>query len=247
LGIENFLLKLPAAKCPSCNFQLRLEHIKAMRSKSEYQCPQCQHPIPTRADGPPLPIQIDKANAVATPQVKVTHRGDEFRVDIRWLSKSSFLTISFAVMWNAIIWLMGSTLLTAEAGEVRNATLGYAAVGSFGLLGLWLVYLALCEVFNTTTILVKSDKIAFWTKPIAMSGPQVIDVSAINNLSLERVVEGHKNNRRSFKHFINIQLKNGDLVQLCKVQNMNEGLYVEKILEEKLGLKDNPKLDQIVF
>jgi hypothetical protein len=35
--------------------------------------------------------------------------------------------------------------------------------------------------------------------------------------------------------FGNIQLKRGNFVQLCKVQNMNEGLYIEKNFRRKNG------------
>jgi hypothetical protein len=80
-----------------------------------------------------------------------------------------------------------------------------------------------------------------------MKAGQVINVADIANLSLERIEGGQQNDRKVFKHFVNIQLKNGNIIRLCKVQDMNEGMYVEKLLEDKLGLKDDPKLDRVAF
>lgn len=150
-------------------------------------------------------------------------------------------------MWNGIIGLVGYMLFFVKGGRVQNEAIGYLMVGLFGLIGVRLAYSALCEFFNTTTILLKSNKIAFWTKPFSMNSGQIVNGADIANLSLERIEGGRQNRRKIFKHFVNIQLKNGDLIHLCKVQDMNEGIYVEKLLEDKLGLKDDPNLDRVAF
>lgn len=188
---------------------------------------------------------MSKENATPTPQVKVTQYGGEFRVDIKWLSKPSAFIITFAIMWNGIISVAITLLFLTQSGRQQSQNTGYLMVGLFGVIGLCLLYFAVCEIFNTTTIIIKANKMSFWTRPISLYSTKTIDVLDISNLTLSRVKNGQQNNRRVFKHFINILLKNKKTIRLCKVQDLNEGMYVEKLLEDRLNLKDDPNLDKI--
>lgn len=247
MGIGNFLLKLANVRCPNCSYQLKMRDLQRAQLSGMFQCPKCQHAIANKANDSSIPSKLEKSNVVATRQVKVTTRGSEFRVEIKWLSRSSGFIISFALVWNSIIGLISYIFFFAKVGRIQNGPISFLVMGLFGLAGLQLIYLALCEIFNTTRILVKANKIAFWTKPFSMNATQVINVADIVNFSLERRDGGKQNSRRVFKHFVNIQLRNGNSIPLCRVQNMNEGMYVEKLLESKLGLVDDPSLDRVEF
>lgn len=146
---------------------------------------------------------------------------------------------------------MGPTsyrLIFAEGARIQIGSINPATLAAvFSFIGLWWIYTALCELFNTTTILLKDDKVTFWTKPFSLSTRKAVDVADIANFSLERAKNGTDNGRKVFKHYVSIKLKNGNLIRLCKVRDMNEAAYVEKLLEDKLGLKDDANLDQIAF
>lgn len=124
---------------------------------------------------------------------------------------------------------------------------GAAILGLLSLFALWLTYSALCEIFNTTNILFHGNRIQFSTSPFSFQGTQAINVPDIQNFFLERIVSGRQNRQRVFEHFVNVQLRNGNSIRVCKVQDMNEAIFVEKLLEYRLGPKDDPNLDRIVF
>jgi Zn ribbon nucleic-acid-binding protein len=244
MGSENSKVSLAGAKCPQCSHQLAIEDLGETEASGEPHCPKCHFPLGPIARS--SAIKLDKSQAFATPQVKVIERGSEFKIEIKWLSRASGFVIFFASLWNGIVWL---TLYPFVFDPSRAPTESqvYLFLGAFVLIGLWLAYQAICEIFNTTTIRLQANKLSFWTKPFPTQGGHVIEVANIANLALERSQSGKQNGQTVFKHFVNIQLTNGKSVRLCKVQDLNEGLYVEKLLEEKLGLKDNPALDRVAF
>lgn len=240
MSVINGLLRLAEAKCPHCLHQLEISDPQQVALKRELVCGNCGWVIKTQNHQ--AGIAVDKSQAQKTSQVKVAQHGNDLQVDIRWLSKSSKFIVTFAIIWNVIISSAGFAFFQPGA---QVSFMIYPITILFAVIGLWLAYSAVCEFLNTTSILVKKDKIVFWTTPLSLSGPATYPLADIANLGLERSEGGEQNGRRIYNHFINIHFKNGDIVRLTRVQDMNEGIYVEHILEERLGLQDNPQLDQI--
>jgi predicted RNA-binding Zn-ribbon protein involved in translation (DUF1610 family) len=242
MSVTNLLLKMVNAQCPNCHQAIEASDVERAKQTREFTCSKCGTTI-KKNDSPSQ--EIDKSQATRTSQVQVTDRSGEFRIKIRWLSAASKFAITFAVIWNSFVF--GTGYLTFFLNSQHVGLPVMALYGFLGIIGLWSTYSAICELINTTTIILQSDKIQFWTAPLSFSGKKVFIISDIANLSLERVEGGQQNNRRIFNHFINIQFRNGNIERLCRVQDMNEGIYVERILEERLGLTDDPKFDRIAF
>lgn len=70
-------------------------------------------------------------------------------------------------------------------------------------------------------------------------------------VSLNREVLGRSSGRFTSGRTINSYsvdalLQNKSTVRICKVQGYGEGAYVEKVIEDRLGIIDNPEFDNIV-
>lgn len=241
MGFENLILTLAGARCTSCDYQLVREDLDNADPTTELKCPKCQGKL--RLNSPLVPAKLDKSNVAGTPtsQVKVTQQGSDFRLDIKWLSYNSRIiskAFVFIITFGVLIYIVFFKTQDRDLGLIFFLLI-------VALAGLWSAYSAICDIFNTTTILLKNNQLEFYTKPFSLKKKQVVNTIDIVNFSLEKfsVLDDESSKPITFDYFVNINLKNGNLIRLCKVQDLNEGAYVEKLLENKLGLKDDPNLD----
>lgn len=107
---------------------------------------------------------------------------------------------------------------------------------SFGLMTLVSVgapALLLSSYFNHHRITVRSLKLGFWQSPFNFIGGKVVNTFDILNFSLEKVTRKQENQKSRF--VIYMHLKNGKVEKICFTQNIQEAMYIEKLLEDHLG------------
>lgn len=107
---------------------------------------------------------------------------------------------------------------------------------SFGLVTLISVSVPaflLSAHYNHHRITVRSLKLGFWQSPFNFIGGKVVNTFDILNFSLEKVTPKQENQKSRF--VIYMHLKNGKVEKICFTKNIQEAMYIEKILEDHLG------------
>lgn len=186
----------------------------------------------------------DKSQVKPSSQVQVRRGAGELQIDLRWLSPSSGVYFLFTLAWNGFMAFVIS-LMYLNPEKIVSPKLALVVIGFFSLIGISLAYGALCELLNTTTLLIKNRRLVIFTRPISTSPIQSYNLDEIANISVERSVQSRNKKKKFFRYALNVNLKVGKKKHLYRARDLNEALYVEKLLEEHLTLKDDPNLDKI--
>ena len=190
--------------------------------------------------GKDLNSKFDKSNITPSPQIKIDYQAG-FRITQKWLSKRSGFHIVFALLFNIVIGLGTHVFLQQKIYEQNPVFLAFAI---FPLAGVVLAYRGLGEILNITTIQIKSGRLISSTRPISISGPIVINTMDINNILVSRRQEGENGNKNIYSYLLIAHLKNGKEKVILRAKDLNEALYVEKLIEDQLSIVDNPELDR---
>lgn len=183
---------------------------------------------------------FDKSNIKPSPRVKIS-RQSGFQIDQKWLSSRSNFHIISALLANIVTWPGVHVFLKKEV-YAQNPAFGAFAI--FPLVALFLTYKALGELLNTTTIQIKSGKLLSLTSPVSFSAPILINTAELNNVLVRRHREGKKGGDHIYSYLLVAHLKNDDEKVILRAKDLNEALYIEKLIEEHLNIADQPELDQ---
>lgn len=153
----------------------------------------------------------------------------------RWFSGAVVFTAFFCLCWDGMLVLWYRGLLSAGPHGPP------LAVGLFPIIhvgaGLFLTYFALCGFVNRTNISVKDGILSVQHGPLPWRGNRRIAVDELAQLFCQEQV-GSKGSRSYSLHAL---LKAGDKVPLLRgLTEPDQALYVEQILEKRLGIVDVP-------
>ena len=114
----------------------------------------------------------------------------------------------------------------------------FAAVLVFPLFALYLTYRALVAILNRTRITVASETLTISHSPIPTKGNRSLAASELSQLYCERVPEG----RKTPETYSLIALTTaGGKIELFKgLEDAQQALYLEQVLENRLGIVDRP-------
>lgn len=110
----------------------------------------------------------------------------------------------------------------------------YAAYFAFLLTNQLIPYALLSSRVNHYHITVRTTKLGYWQSPFSFFGGKIVNTFDILNFSLEKQNAQLENHQSKFT--ILMHLKNGKVLKICQTHNLQEALYIEKILEDHLGL-----------
>lgn len=183
---------------------------------------------------------FDKSNIKPSPRVKISrHTG--FKIDQKWLSSHSSFHIVFALLMNSVTWPVAYVFLKQKVYAQNPVFLTFAI---FPLVALFLAYKALGELLNTTVIQIKSGRLSSLTRPVSFSGLISINTAEIINILVRRKREGKKGDDHIYSYLLVALLRNDNEKVILRAKDLNEALYIEKLIEEHLGIVDQPDLDQ---
>jgi hypothetical protein len=232
-------------KCPRCAYALTLKDLKQAQSQVGLTCPQCQHIFLkiSQSDSPNL-TSIDKSSYTASKRIHIKFEGPELLISSRWFSSASWPLLIFTILWNGLIGFSVWMIYVIQAEPVTDmAPLFVLAL--FTLIGLAMLVFSLRELINSSYFKWRFGEISFWAAPLSFKGKKTLQISEIKDITIKRADGGRVNNRKVYVHYVCAFMKNGENYPLIRVRDMNEAIYLEKYLEEKLSLKDDPSLDRI--
>lgn len=156
----------------------------------------------------------------------------ELVIERRWLSDQTFLMLAFCVFWDGFLFFWYTR---------PDLTLGAAL---FPLLhvgvGVYLTYSTLAQLCNKTVIRATSSEISIRHSPLPWTGVKAVAAQDIERLYCETVTRSDEGGKsESFK--VNAVLRyGGKLTLLSGLPERDQAVFIERRLEDHLGLSDAP-------
>jgi hypothetical protein len=160
--------------------------------------------------------------------------GPHVVLERKWFTPATLGLAVFCVLWDSfIVFWYAMAFHGGGGGNPISLLFPIVHVGA----GVALTYTALCGFVNRTRISVENGMLTVRHGPLPWPGNRTIATSDVRQLfCAERV--GNKGSR---SYSLNAMLATGPAVPLLK--NLNEpdqALYIEQILEKRLGIVDVP-------
>ncbi len=149
-----------------------------------------------------------------------------------WFSPSLIFMAFFCVVWDSFLVFWYSMALRAGAPWIMVVfPIAHLAVG------VGLTYSTLCGFVNRTRIAVEGGRLSIGHGPLPWRGNRVLETQALDQLFCEEKI-GSKGSK---SYVLSALLKGGEKVVLLKsLPEADQALYIEALLEDRLGIVDVP-------
>jgi hypothetical protein len=227
------------AKCRACqavfafDSQLRPAQAEAVQAPARALAPLMEVPMPAGIE-----LQRDASVAPASGDYRTSPGGPgRLRIVRRWYTPQHLFMLFFAIAWNSfmVVWITGALSSGAGIGPILFST-AHVAVG------VWVAYTALTGLFNRTVIEVDRGVLSVRHGPIPARGNRDIALSDLRQLfTIEST--GNKGARSYELHAI---VSNGPTVTLAKgLTDSRQALYLERTIEDHVGIEDQPVVGEM--
>jgi len=226
--------------CKSCGATVPAENLNLDRMVAK--CGACHAVFSFAIDGqqPPSrdPEQRDRGDVPRPETLQIERFGGELTITRRWWSTPAVVILTiFTIIWNGISW--GGFVMVLE--DMPPAALFIAL---FLLIGLLMGYFTLCLMLNSTVITVGRE-LVIRHGPLPVPGNRRLAASDLDQLyvtehvSTSRSDSGRRTTQVSYQ--LRARLQDGSGVKLLRaVTEAEEALYLEQLIEEELGIVDEP-------
>lgn len=174
-----------------------------------------------------------------TPQGITVHQDyDHLLIERKWASLSGSFLIVFAVIWNGMIWgifvpAMGFT------GEIFFSLF----LIPFILVGIYIAYMGLAMLLNTTKIRVDNTALDIRHEPLPFPSKH-LPVNDIEQLFTRQRISHNKNGTSVTYELFAIQHDAKEVSLLSNLEKAEFALFIEKEIENYLGIQDRPVLGE---
>ncbi|QHT70160.1 hypothetical protein GXP67_27705 [Rhodocytophaga rosea] len=159
----------------------------------------------------------------------------EIIIEKRWFSIAHLGTLLFALLWNGFTFFFYSLMMS---GNVSVIILLFPILHV--MVGVWLMYYAICGFFNKTVIKASHQEISVRHVPLPWSGDKLIERACIEQLY---ILEQTKKHRGSIIYSYDVQVvvhNHSNVSLITGLDTPEEALYIEKKLEQFLRIEDRP-------
>ncbi|MFT4175727.1 MAG: hypothetical protein QM627_03650 [Luteolibacter sp.] len=158
--------------------------------------------------------------------------GNILEITRKWRGAAAYVLIPFTLFWNGfmVVW------------HTISLSQGIWTMSLFGLLhtgvGLFLIYLVLAKLFNTTVVRVKMGRLTVNSGPIPWPGSKNLDASEVTQLFCKEKVT-HNKNGSTTKYTVEAILKGHRTETLVSdLETYEQALFIEQQLEKHLKIMD---------
>ena len=189
----------------------------------------------------------ERANVPRPDNYTVDDFGGELQIIKRWRSGCAILfLIFFAGAWNTFVFVIPFS----DTGHFDEVPLFVRLIMiPFQIVGICLAYLLLGTFVNRTTIYVGSRTIRLKHEPLPFPGNVEIETADIDQLFVrERIVRRSSDSGSRYRSAcsVEVQCKDGERKKLINpVADVDTGLWIEEVIEERLGIADRPVRGEI--
>ena len=166
----------------------------------------------------------------------------------KWARGPAIFFLFFSGFWNSIVLVF---VVAAAFGGFKDE--GGDGMGCFIwlfltpfiLIGLGTGYAALALLLNKTTISVAGTELKVSHGPMRWPGAKTLDAAQVGQLYCSEYVSYKQNNQPVYRMKVHAMMLDGSRVDLISgIEEVNQALYLERILEKHLGIEDRPVRDE---
>ena len=198
------------------------------------RCPHCNRQFSVReaeespAEQPDVPLPKGMV---------LSHDGGGFTIKWRWISVHHIFMVFFCMFWDGflVFWYSIALFGSTAGGRTMMLLFPLLHVG----VGIGLTYSTLAGLINRTRLEVRSGKITVRHGPVPWRGNVDISTGRIDQLYVQR---GKRMRRRGGGVFkVSAMLDDrSEIVLLRGLDTLAQAIFVEKRLEQRLGIDDRP-------
>lgn len=200
--------------------------------------PEPEPPVPAaRRDATPLPAARGKVPRPDSIGLDQTSEG--LRLTYRWFSPVFFFLLFFCIAWDSflVFWYWMGLQGMAQAGPMAIIMLVFPI--AHVAVGIGLTYFTIAGFLNRTWIDVTRDSLSVRHGPVPWKGNKVLPVDNLDQLYCS-VNAGDSSRNSQMQYCINALLKDGRKEKLSALQSADEARFIERSVEEFLGLQHHP-------
>ncbi len=154
-------------------------------------------------------------------------------IERRWFTPALFAAVIFCTFWDGFLVLWYGAALASKHPPAMMVFFPLIHVGA----GVAITYSTLCGLVNRTRMTVENGVLTIAHGPLPWRGNRAVSIGNLRQLFCEQIVESK--GRRSYR--LSALLKTGEKVALLSgLQEPDSALYLEELLEKRLGIADEP-------
>ena len=174
-----------------------------------------------------------RANAPVPSRFRLDRRHDRLRISWRWFSLHGLYLLVFAIAWDSflVFWYIQPTPLSFKLFALAHVAAGIA-----------ITYAAIANLLNRSTITLTRTSLSVRHRPILwLPAPTIRTAEIAQFCVIEQRKRFNQNENHPRSHF---QLRAVDRDnrqrELLALDAADEALFLERMLEQTLGLRDRP-------
>lgn len=161
---------------------------------------------------------------------------------VPWKNSGSVFLLFFGGFWFGLVTLMMITI--SRTTNVPIFALLFLSV--FELIGVALLTAGILPMFNKRQLLVTKDFITVSDFPLWSKKTTRHSCVQIKNLSIRRKSNGTVNNKPLFSQEVYVHPKEGKSFKLCGAPTVQDAVFIERTIENFLGIEDDTSLDHLI-
>lgn len=198
----------------------------------------------------PAKLRRDRGEVPMPTAFSVEDLGNELKIVRKWSRGIAVFFVVFAVFWNSIVAVfVGAALSGAEFKDSRTGEPAgnfiWLFLTPFILVGAGMGWAALSLLLNRTFIEVRDGVLSVRHGPIPWPGAKRLETADVDQLYCVEYVAYQQNKRPVYRIALHALTKAGDRVKVVTgLDGMEQGVYLEQLLEKHLRIEDRPVADE---
>jgi hypothetical protein len=153
-----------------------------------------------------------------------------------WFRPMLLFMAFWCVLWDGFLLLFYSTALFGKPANAHVLVPLWFPLGHLAA-GVVVTYTTICGFVNTTRIAIESGVLSVRHGPLPWPGNRVVAIASIAQLFCKE----HVGNKGARSYSVNALLTDGTTSKVLKgLTDAEQALYVEQIIEKRLGIVDAP-------
>lgn len=191
----------------------------------------------------PAKLRRDRGEIAMPRGFKIDDKGPRLTITRRWGRGPGCFFLFFSLFWNAVTWTIG---IAAFMGKTKAPAPTGLFLIPFVLIGAATFYAAIALLSNRTEIRMDGRRLTVVTKPIPWPGSRNLDAAAIDQLFCVDYVAYSQNDVPQHRFAVEALMKDGRKLRLIRgMEEPDQALYLEGLLEKRLGIQDRPMPGEI--
>jgi hypothetical protein len=177
----------------------------------------------------------ESSNGPIPDHISMDYGTDGLLLTYRWFSASFVAVAVFCLMWDGFLVFWYTTALTQHAPSMM---LVFPVIHVS--VGVALTYYALAGFWNKTVITIGTGRLSIRHMPLPWPGNKTLDAADLTQLYSEQQIIRGKNGSRIVYRLNAISRDNRKIRLLSGLNSPDQVRYLERKIEEQLGIRDTP-------